>query len=134
MQFQKVTRHLKRGGETIINNTLEKLNILDIFVYGMKLCHWASSLKFETKNNYHNFLTMSLYTFFQIFYTGKIYGGTQLIKKHQKNKYIVMFSPEISSKEDGENYGQFCKYELIEFCPCVDNIENAYNKLTDMTN
>ena len=40
-----------------------------------------------------------------------------------------MFNPNIPSKEDGKNYGQFCKYELIKCFPYVDNIENMYNDL-----
>ena len=58
-------------------------------------------------------------------------NGNQLIKKHQVNKFDVMFSPNISSKEDGENYTQFFKYALIKFDPCVDSIENTYDGLSE---
>ena len=42
-----------------------------------------------------------------------------------------MFSPYLSSEEEGENFGEFCKYELIKYRPYVGEIENAYNSLTD---
>ena len=70
----------------------------------MKLYHWSSVLEFETKNHHHKFLTMSLHTFSKVFYVGNRSEATQLIKKHRKNKYIVMFSPNTSSKEDGDKY------------------------------
>ena len=37
-------------------------------------------------------------------------------------------------KEDSKNYVKFCKYELIKFCPYVDNIEDAYDGLTEDDN
>ena len=40
-----------------------------------------------------------------------------------------MFSPNISSKENGENYEQFCKYELINFCLYIEDIGSAYDRL-----
>ena len=42
-----------------------------------------------------------------------------------------MFSPHLSSKEDGKNYREFCKYESIKHKPYVDNIENAYGICTE---
>ena len=70
----------------------------------MKLCHWAFRLEFETDNHHHKFCTMSLHAFSKRFYPGNKYGVTQLIKKHWKNKYMVMFSPNVLLKEDGKNY------------------------------
>ena len=68
---------------------------------------------------------------FANFLCEKIKNRKQLIKEHITNKYVVIFSPNISSKEDGEKYGQFCKYKLIKFCPYVDSIiENANDGLT----
>ena len=43
--------------------------------------------------------------------------GKHLIKKHITNEHGVMFSPNISSKKDNGDYGQFCKYELVKSCP-----------------
>ena len=42
-----------------------------------------------------------------------------------------MFIPIFLPKGYGENYGLFCKYELIYHCLYVGAIENAYNKLTE---
>ena len=67
----------------------------------MEKCHWLSDYEFDLANHNHNFLTMSLYVFTKEFYAGNVCGGTQLIKKHTKNKYIVMFSPYLSSEEEG---------------------------------
>ena len=41
-----------------------------------------------------------------------------------------MFILKLLSKEDGENYGQFCKYELIKHRLYVGVIENASDGLT----
>ena len=38
-----------------------------------------------------------------------------------------MFIPNVSTKEDGEKYAQFCKHELFKFCLYIDNIENGYD-------
>ena len=48
------------------NNTLEKMNTLDIYACCMNKYHLASRLEFETENYYHNFLTMSLLSFSKI--------------------------------------------------------------------
>ena len=97
----------------------------------IKKYHWENDYVFDLANHNHNLRTMSLYSFTKEFYAGNVCGGTQLIKKHTKNKYIVMFSPYLSSEEEGENFGEFCKYELIKYRPYVGEIENAYNSLTD---
>ena len=113
------------------NNTLEKMTILDLYGQHIKLCHWLSPYEFETENYCHKFLTMSLHALTKVHYIGNICGGTQLIRKHKKNKYIVMFSPHLSSNKDGKNYGEFCKYELIKYKPYVGDIENTYIRCTD---
>ena len=42
-----------------------------------------------------------------------------------------MFTPNILSKEDGENNEIFCKYEWIKYCPYVEYIENVYDRLNE---
>ena len=69
--------------------------------------------------------------YIKLFYEGKRSGGKEHILKHQKNKYIVMFSLHILSKEDGENYGEFSTYEFIKHRLYVGNIENTYDNLTE---
>ena len=58
----------------------------------------------------------------------------QVMRKYQKIKYIVIFSPHLSSKEDGKNCGELCKYELVKHKPCVGDIENVYYKCTEDCN
>ena len=43
----------------------------------------------------------------------------------------MIFSPDISKKEDGENYAPVLKYELIILCTYVDHIENVYDVLNE---
>ncbi len=81
------------------------MTILDLYGRRMEKCHWLTEYTFDLENHKHNFLTMSRYAFTKEFYAGNVCGGTQLIKKHTKNKYIVMFSPYLSSEEEGKNYG-----------------------------
>ena len=130
-ESNKTPEERLRDGEMETNNNLEKMTILDLYGRRMEKCHWLNDYEFDLANHNHNFLTMSLYSFTKEFYAGNVCGGTQWIKKHTKNKYIVMFSPYLSSEEEGENFGEFCKYELIKYRPYVGEIENAYNSLTD---
>ena len=102
---------------------------LDIYACCRNKFNGSLTFKFETKNHYHNFLGMTLYRFAKLFYAKK--NEKQLIKKNQTNKLAMTFNPTIFSREDNENYRQFCKYSFIRFCHYVDCIENECDKLNE---
>ena len=90
------------------------MTILDLYGQRMKLCHWLSSIEFEAENHYQKNPTMSLHIFTKVYYAGNICCDTQILKKHWKNKCLVLFCLHLSSIEDGTNHRELCKYELIK--------------------
>ena len=124
LESSKTPEERLRDKEHETSNILEKMTIQDLYGRRMEVVHWSSKIHFDGENHYHKFSTMSLHAFTKVYYAGNICGGKQLITIHQKNKYIVMFSPHLLSNEDGENYGEFCKYELIKHKPYVGEMEN----------
>ena len=62
-ESNKTPEERLRDEENEINNTLEKMTILDLYGRRMELCHWDTHIEFDCENHHHKFPTVSLHAF-----------------------------------------------------------------------
>ena len=80
---------------------------------------------FELTGKNRPFLDLNLVQFASAYYVSK--GEL----KRRKQEVIIRTVPNFSPNPSGQNYGKYCKYQLIKYKPWSGEVNTAWNGLED---
>ena len=103
--------------------SVTKMTLMDAYACRLDSTKWFDGEYFDVVKD--DLVTMAFKIFAAHHCVGTRTNHRNKIKKHQKQKTVVVFTPRLSSNPSSPTYTDYCRYSLVKYVPWAGQSPSA---------